>query len=228
MSAVTLTVASLQRMKLRDFVTATNSSEEQLNGWSTHKSNWASARGVTVDELEVDAQELGWCWDSFVHTCVSYGKIRPCLDREVNRQRNASKMRAAWVFRKVREGIEASKSRSPQQCPKCSYIATTKSNLRAHLRSVHQEGEMYSCSTCGAEFATTSNLAVHSLQHTSDLPFECTDCDKGFKQKMLLTKHRRVHHPIVCSECGERFGRSEDLDRHNAVEHVRKRARLGL
>ena len=62
-----------------------------------------------------------------------------------------------------------------------------------------------------------------------DLIKECDNCQKKFRTKSLLNKHkqdcyseiRRKSHekPHVCSKCNKKFAKPLDLDRHIKFKH---------
>ena len=43
------------------------------------------------------------------------------------------------------------------------------------------------------------------MKHTSEKPYQCTKCGKGFNRKGHLTVHLRQHtdNPLKCTDCGE-------------------------
>lgn len=51
----------------------------------------------------------------------------------------------------------------------------------------------YSCQYCGKGFRVRVGLIRHHRVHTGEKPFACDLCPKRFKQKGTLTSHRRIH-----------------------------------
>ena len=58
-------------------------------------------------------------------------------------------------------------------CPVCYKIISKKSNLKVHLRSVHQKLRPYKCETCGRAFTQLRVLKDHvkRLHQTSFLTY---------------------------------------------------------
>lgn len=65
-------------------------------------------------------------------------------------------------------------------------------------------------------------LREAGLSNLEDKPFRCDICDKCFKRKSHLTRHRLLHtglKPFSCDICQERFTRSENRQRHIMQMH---------
>ncbi|XP_048475242.1 zinc finger protein 239-like [Rhincodon typus] len=77
-----------------------------------------------------------------------------------------------------------------------------------HLAFGHTKEKPFSCTSCGTQFCSASNLSVHKRVHTGERPFTCSACGKGFPQSSSLLTHRRVHteeRPFTCSMCEQSF-----------------------
>ncbi|XP_029805376.1 zinc finger protein 69 homolog B isoform X1 [Suricata suricatta] len=64
------------------------------------------------------------------------------------------------------------------------------------------------------------DLINHSRSYTRLKTFECTICEKIFKQLIHLTEHMRIHtgeKPFRCKECGKAFSQSSSLIPHQRI-----------
>ena len=86
----------------------------------------------------------------------------------------------------------------PYRCTMCDEKFAFSSNLRKHIKSVH-EGK-YKCDRCDSTFAESRSLKVHSDRvHDKIRNFKCShsECDLGFYKKSDLKRHvARVHDGI--------------------------------
>ena len=75
----------------------------------------------------------------------------------------------------------------------CDKSFGSKSNLNAHIRTVHQNYKPFSCDECDKSFGRKSSLDIHiRTVHQSDKPFTCDECDKSFGQKGNLDTHTKI------------------------------------
>ncbi|KAH8396529.1 hypothetical protein KR215_000263, partial [Drosophila sulfurigaster] len=77
-------------------------------------------------------------------------------------------------------------------CPYCGITASTKGNLKNHIRT-HTGERPYKCEECPKRFVQASALIVHRRCHTGETPFACRKCPKAFKQLGNLEAHWRHH-----------------------------------
>lgn len=81
----------------------------------------------------------------------------------------------------------------------------------------HDRDKFISCKTCGKEFWTASQLAVHEKTHWPVKPYACSICGKGFNQIKALKKHSGKHTgetPFSCFHCGCAFSDLPTLRAH--------------
>ena len=60
-------------------------------------------------------------------------------------------------------------------------------------------------------------MKVHERIHTGDKPYNCTQCDKAFRDLGDLRTHERIHtgeKPFSCSKCDLKFARADTLKKH--------------
>ncbi|NXG14184.1 ZSC20 protein, partial [Grallaria varia] len=55
-------------------------------------------------------------------------------------------------------------------------------------------------------FNWRSQLICHQKTHTSEQPYKCLECGKGFRDSSTLLHHQKSHTgewPYKCLECGK-------------------------
>ncbi|XP_067910341.1 zinc finger protein 91-like [Heterodontus francisci] len=81
-----------------------------------------------------------------------------------------------------------------------------------HHWPLNVEGEIFVYSS--------SNMQKHKDTHTTEKPWKCADCGKGFTYPSELETHRRSHtgeRPFTCSVCGKGFTQSSSLSTHQRI-----------
>ena len=82
----------------------------------------------------------------------------------------------------------------------------------------------YLCTVCNKRYRTKHQLTRHRVVHTGK--YKCTECGKYFHHNAALKIHSRVHSgekPFECSVCSKRFIKAGDL-----VVHSRSLVRLHI
>ena len=63
----------------------------------------------------------------------------------------------------------------------------TDNNQQTYLTNQQKQvKKLITCSICGKNWSTITQLQIHMRVHTGEKPFKCTTCAKGFKQKGQL------------------------------------------
>ncbi|XP_050079668.1 zinc finger protein 85-like [Anopheles maculipalpis] len=80
-------------------------------------------------------------------------------------------------------------------CPHCSVVMKDKTNMKAHIDTVHFKKVGKTCNICGKGFIHHKTYRYHMLGHQSDgKAFECKVCGKTFNKPYGLSDHsKRVH-----------------------------------
>lgn len=107
----------------------------------------------------------------------------------------------------------------------CEKLFTNMTNMRRHMREVHENPKILKCSHCELTFKHKLKLKRHEIQqHTHSYPFDCVKCKRGFYQKWQLEKHvcaDRKHYQ--CSQCKDVFERWSLYMKHcKELQHGRQ------
>ncbi|KAG7390245.1 hypothetical protein PHYPSEUDO_008383 [Phytophthora pseudosyringae] len=123
------------------------------------------------------------------------------------------------------------------QCEGCDKRYSKREHLARHVEAVHvrgatqsmEERKPFKCELCQARFTYNHGLTRHMKRshRNVNLPFECSECLKGFKKKSELQAHSYVHTgllPFECEDCGERFLKRFLLGRHRRTHEANRAA----
>ncbi|EJD75152.1 zinc finger protein [Loa loa] len=67
--------------------------------------------------------------------------------------------------------------------------------------------------------------STHTMNHTSEKPFSCSECNMSFIWPSYLNKHMNIHtgkKPYSCSKCGKNFGHLASLYNHKQIHTGKK------
>ncbi len=121
----------------------------------------------------------------------------------------------------LKEHVESAHGVPAFKCVQCGRRFRHHVTLLSHLDSVHRSVRRFSCTTCGAKFASRDAYTKHLSVHDSERRLACEQCGKRFKQRNVLAQHRASHQPgrFVCAEpdCGKRFSTRQNLQNHTRV-----------
>ncbi|XP_030848695.1 zinc finger protein 696 isoform X2 [Strongylocentrotus purpuratus] len=90
----------------------------------------------------------------------------------------------------------------------------SQNHCAAATASLNEEEQLSQCKICLKSFM---HLKSHMKVHTSERPFKCSVCDKGFIERRHLENHMRSHtgeKPFECSVCQKAFSRATHLTYH--------------
>lgn len=112
------------------------------------------------------------------------------------------------------------------KCSQCERIFSYKSNLKAHIKVVHQKLLPYKCEfeNCTKSYPSLNRLKVHMRTHFNDKRFECQICKKRFNEKVNLKTHMAVHSkkkPFICLLCEKAYKSNTRLKEHVDIIHLK-------
>ena len=101
----------------------------------------------------------------------------------------------------------------------CNKTFKTKEHLTQH-KSTHSSDKIFGCDKCDQRFKTYLDLSNHKkFFHSNIRPFVCprSDCNRSFKRREHLTRHKLIHSfdkPFECEECNKSFKYESLLKSH--------------
>ena len=103
-----------------------------------------------------------------------------------------------------------------EKCDICNKLFSNKSNLRKHIKSVHEKIK-FKCEICDKEFSQEDNLQRHKKAvHSKNIEFNCIVCERKFSRKDNLLAHKIVC--CKCEHCHEQFSSPSELLNHICPE----------
>ena len=105
-------------------------------------------------------------------------------------------------------------------CPTCDYKAYRKRHLEHHIIEHHTTERPFECEICGKGFSNERNLKTHQETHDSTRKFECSVCNKKFKNKKHLTVHDKIHRQEYSAQC--EYCDAKFVQRQNLKPHIKK------
>uniref|UniRef100_A0A8D8CEK3 Zinc finger protein 786 n=1 Tax=Culex pipiens TaxID=7175 RepID=A0A8D8CEK3_CULPI len=107
-------------------------------------------------------------------------------------------------------------------CFYCPMKFEAKDEYRLHLDTIHGANECHSCDTCGLQFKDVTALRSHLRSHADVRNFKCPDCDKTFKFRKDVVRHKKAVHAnerFTCKYCSKSYVRNDKLRQHIERSH---------
>ncbi|OXA45292.1 zinc finger protein 888 [Folsomia candida] len=114
--------------------------------------------------------------------------------------------------------------------PDCEKTYLNKRHISQHVKADHAQNPVrFVCTLCGKECKFKSNLDSHIATHTTEKPYNCSTCGKGFVLMGKMTRHEMTHldkstrEVTKCNICPETFLSRDGLQHHIRVVHENRR-----
>jgi len=109
------------------------------------------------------------------------------------------------------------------KCKECGNAFWDKSNLRRHIKSVHNKMKDHICKYCGYAASEKFNLEIHIKEIHDKIKHVCKECGYAASREGSLKEHiKAVHDKIkdhICEECGHSTSVKASLEMHIKAVH---------
>ena len=120
--------------------------------------------------------------------------------------------------------LRVSGKEKKHKCDTCGKMFGMRSNLTAHIRTVHLKITRFSCPYCKYRTDLKHHFKQHIATHTGDKMYKCTQCDYSAAQQHQLTSHIYNNHTnktYKCQykKCDVKKSSVQELHEHIRTEH---------
>ncbi|XP_077406950.1 uncharacterized protein LOC144038361 isoform X2 [Vanacampus margaritifer] len=109
-------------------------------------------------------------------------------------------------------------------CPDCGKSFSSSSIARHRMTHTGERPFTCTAADCNKSFLTATEQKKHFLMHHStERPFKCDICGKGFVTVGIRNQHLKIHSgkkPFVCNICVKGFVKRHALNRHKRLVHA--------
>ena len=114
-------------------------------------------------------------------------------------------------------------SKSKWTCNVCSKVFNSFYSVNEHRKSEHDTILNHRCTLCDKAFAGKKALNLHFQTHTNERKFPCDMCEKSFKHRQSLRRHKVKLHIVpkghICYVCDQQFDEEISLRSHVITAH---------
>ena len=104
-----------------------------------------------------------------------------------------------------------------KSCPLCYKLFHSKTNVRRHILTEHENTLRIKCSECDRTFASKTALNFHIDTHSPNKEFVCKNCEVTFSSLLSYRSHQKQHNEPKkekCPECEQVLVGKSSLSRH--------------
>ena len=157
----------------------------------------------------VNNKSQPWAYKCFLFNLISQTQNKVEYQNSkthTNKMKNSQEIKENQFISVLKKAVKKQKRENVTKCYICEAFFIEKTNLLAHISSVHQGKKPHKCSICDYNCSWKEHLTTHiSSIHEGKKPFKCSICDYNCSQKGTLRKHMTSVHeakePFKCFIC---------------------------
>ena len=117
-----------------------------------------------------------------------------------------------------------------KSCPLCFKLFYSRTNVRRHILTEHENTMRIKCTWCDKTFASKTSLIYHQNTHSPNKEFVCEKCEVTFPSLKIYRSHRKQHNEPKkekCPECDQVLVGKNSLSRHLEEIHFVSKFDIG-
>ena len=153
------------------------------------------------------------CSTMLLNSCATFQLLRSTMDQ----QWTNSFSNQEQTVKAMQNSFPGDGLKTAPLCVHCGKLFTNNTDMRNHIKAVHDKIRDVICDICAKGFPSKSALSIHRMGHTGEKNFPCHICGQSYKTKHYLIIHTRLHtgeKPHCCEECGKAFADPSALKNH--------------
>jgi len=109
-----------------------------------------------------------------------------------------------------------------KSCPLCFKLFYSRTNVRRHILTEHENTLRIKCTQCDKSFASKTAMIYHLNTHSPNKEFVCEKCEVTFPNLKIYRTHLKQHNEPKkekCPECDQILVGKRSLSRHLTEKH---------